>query len=123
MGGGALAGQGLERAEKWVSIGGVLASAMISAVGLWLGWLTWRHNVNTPASAPPVTAGGTGAVAIGGSSGGQVVTEVSGVVSPPAPQPAAGGGVTAAGAGAVAVGRDSTAPIQTRVTGAGGARP
>jgi hypothetical protein len=39
-----LTGQGLDRGEKWVSIAGAVVSAILSAAGLWLGWLTWRQS-------------------------------------------------------------------------------
>ncbi len=38
-----LTGQGLDRAEKWVSLVGVFASVVISVMGLVLGWKTWRQ--------------------------------------------------------------------------------
>ncbi|MEV4389197.1 hypothetical protein AB0J68_26370 [Micromonospora sp. NPDC049580] len=38
-----LTNEGLDRAEKWVSIGGVIASVLAGAGGLALSWLAWRH--------------------------------------------------------------------------------
>jgi hypothetical protein len=121
-----LARQGLDRAEKIVSIGGVIASVLIAAAGLWLGWLTWRNTASTTAAPPSANAAGVGAVAVGGSSGGPIVTHVSGTPPPPAPPPSAsppGAGVSAAGIGSVAVGGDTTAAIRTTVTGPGGTTP
>jgi hypothetical protein len=110
-----LARQGLDRAEKWVSTSVGLVSVALSAAGVWLGWLTWRHTTSTSKPDRPVSAGGTGAVAVGGTSGGQIATEVSGAV--PSASADTGAGVSAAGPGAVAVGGDSAAAIQTKVTG------
>ncbi|MFI7080070.1 hypothetical protein ACIBO1_22485 [Micromonospora sp. NPDC049903] len=112
-----LAQQGLDRAEKWVSINVGLASVVLAAAGVWLGWLTWRHTTSASPSIRPVNAGGMGAVAVGGTSGGHIATEVSGAV--PSASADTGDGVNAAGAGAVAVGGDSAAPIHTKVTGPG----
>ena len=38
-----LIGQGLDRAEKWVSLVGVFASVVIGVTGLVLGWKTWSQ--------------------------------------------------------------------------------
>lgn len=119
-----LARQGLDRAEKLVSIGVGLASLLIAAGGLWLAWLTWRQAALPPAApAPPVTAGGVGAAAVGGSSSERITTEVSGIAPAAAPPTVGGSGVHATGTGSVAVGRDSTAPISTKVTGPGTTTP
>jgi hypothetical protein len=45
-----LTGEGLDRAEKWVSITGVAVSVAIGLVGLWLSWSMWRQ------AAAPVDA-------------------------------------------------------------------
>ncbi len=47
-----LAGQGLDRAEKWVSLAGVVVSVMLSGGGLALGWLTWRQGRPEPGAGP-----------------------------------------------------------------------
>jgi hypothetical protein len=112
-----LLGEGLDRAEKWVSIVGVCVSTALSAAGLLLGWLTWRQTRADSRAAPPVAAQGTGAVGVGGSSGAEIRTDVSGVTTPISPSPGGDDGVHAGGTGSVAVGGDSTAPISTRVTG------
>jgi hypothetical protein len=107
-----LARQGLDRAEKWVSVVGVVLSVLIAAAGLWFTWRT-----AAPETDPPVSAGAAGAVAVGGRNSARVATKVSG--GSPAATTGPGGGVSAAGPGAVAVGRDNTAPIETDVTGPG----
>ncbi|WP_158610799.1 hypothetical protein [Micromonospora endolithica] len=112
-----LLGEGLDRAEKWVSIVGVCVSTALSGGGLLLGWLTWRQTRAVSHATRAVTALGVGAVGIGGSSGGQIQTDVSGVAKLTSPAPGGGAGVHAGGLGSVAVGGDSTAPISTRVTG------
>jgi hypothetical protein len=103
-----LLGEGLDRAEKWVSIVGVCVSTATSAAGLILAWLTFRQ----PRANRGVTAPGIGAVAVGGNSGAEIRTDVSGVAMSRSPT---GGQVS--GPGSVAVGGDSSAPISTRVTG------
>lgn len=112
-----LLGEGLDRAEKWVSIVGVCVSAALSAGGLLLGMLTWRQTRADSRAAPAVTARGIGAVSVGGSSGAEIRTDVSGVAVPMSLPPGGGAGVHAGGTGSVAVGGDSAAPISTRVTG------
>jgi hypothetical protein len=113
-----LAQQGLDRAEKWVSITVGITSVVVAVTGVWLAWLTWRRTANTSTSVSPVHAGGTGAVALWGNSAGQITTNVSGVPMPPAPAPLSDtAGVNAAGAGSVAIGGNSTAPIRTKITG------
>ncbi|GAB7047416.1 hypothetical protein [Catenuloplanes indicus] len=47
-----LGGEGLDRAEKWVSIGGVIASVVLSALGVAVSWLAWRR----PAAVAPAPA-------------------------------------------------------------------
>ncbi|MBB2947478.1 hypothetical protein FB565_007249 [Actinoplanes lutulentus] len=57
-----LAGQGLDRAEKWVSISGVV----IGAIGTTLAWLAWRRPVHGSRSARrtgDATATGAGSLA------------------------------------------------------------
>jgi hypothetical protein len=114
-----LLGEGLDRAETWVSIVGVCVSVALSAAGLLLGWFTWRQTPADSRAAPAVTVRGTGAVGVGGSSGAEIRTDVSGVTTPTSPPRDGVAGVDAGGTGAVAVGGDSTAPISTRVTGPG----
>jgi hypothetical protein len=58
-----LTGQGLDRAEKWVSLVGVFVSVAMSAAGLVLGWLSWRQASALP-SAGPVSTSGPGTVGI-----------------------------------------------------------
>jgi hypothetical protein len=117
-----LTGQGLDRAEKWISIVGVAASVVIGITGLLLGWLTWRQG---QAGTGPrlVSAAGVGAVAIDGQNRGEASTDVSGIAAPPAGIPPAGRGVRASGTGSVAVGGSNTAPIHTKVNGGGGSGP
>jgi uncharacterized membrane protein YbhN (UPF0104 family) len=45
--------QGLDDAEKWVSILGMFVSICLGTAGVALGWLTWRHSRTT--AAPPMT--------------------------------------------------------------------
>lgn len=73
-----LAGQGLDRAEKWVSLVVGPMSVALTTVGLVLGWLTWRQQ-RAASGTPPVTAGGPGAVAVGRDSQGEIEVNVSGV--------------------------------------------
>ncbi len=116
-GGWFLLGEGLDRAEKWISIVGVCVSTALSGGGLLLGWLTWRQTRAVSRAAPAVTAPGIGAVGIGGRSSGEIRTDVSGVAESTSPVPGGAAGIHAGGTGSVAVGGDSTAPISTRVTG------
>ncbi|MER6590351.1 hypothetical protein ABT214_00480 [Micromonospora purpureochromogenes] len=113
-----LLGEGLDRAEKWVSIVGVCVSTAMSAGGLLLGLLTWQQTRADSRAARSVTARGAGAVGVGGNSGAEIRTDVSGVAVPMSLPPGGVAGVYAGGTGSVAVGGDSTAPISTRVTGA-----
>ena len=110
-----LLGEGLDRAEKWVSIVGVCVSIVMGAGGLLLAWLTWRQS--RAGESPTVAARGAGAVGVRGSSGGSIRTDISGVVMPTSGPAGSKAGVDASGTGSVAVGGDSTAPISTRVTG------
>jgi hypothetical protein len=120
-----LAGQGLDKAEKWVTIVGAFVSVGIGLAGLAIGWATWRQSqfASEPSqvgvTAEPVSADGLGSVAVGGDIGAEVETDVSLADSAVTPPPSARTGVTASGAGAVAVGGSSTGPIRTRVTGPG----
>lgn len=114
-----LTGQGLDRAEKWVSIVGTVTSVALAVAGLGLGWLTWRQAQRQTRARPTAVASpGIGAVAVGGDSAAEVSTEVAGIVPPaalsatPAPQ-----SVSASGLGSVAIGGNSTAPIRSKVTG------
>jgi len=43
-----LAGQGLDRAEKWVSIAGVVVSVVVGVAGVVVGWQAWQHPVTQP---------------------------------------------------------------------------
>lgn len=70
-----LTGQGLDRAEKWVSLVGVFVSVAVGIGGLVIGWLAWRQ---TPAGTERrgsvrrtgnATATGRGSTAISGSVG------------------------------------------------------
>jgi hypothetical protein len=111
-----LAGQGLDRAEKWVSLVVGPTSVVLAVVGLGLGWLTRRQS-RAAAGASPVNASGAGAVAIGQDSRGEIEVNVSDVPAVPPLPPPPGGGVNATGPGAVAIGGNSTAPIRTTITG------
>jgi hypothetical protein len=115
-----LTGQGLDRAEKWVSIVGATLSLALALAGFRLGWLTWRHTGASTAVPPSVDAEGAGAVAIGGESTGEIVTDISGAVPTPGPLSTSAAGVNARGSGSVAVGGASGAPIRTKVTGPDG---
>lgn len=46
-----LVGEGLDRAEKWVSIAGVISSLPLGAAGLMLAWLAWRRPRRVAAAA------------------------------------------------------------------------
>lgn len=116
-----LTGQGLDRAEQWVSIIGIVVSVVLAAGGVMLGWLAWRHPTTTTPAPPPlpsVEASGAGSAAVGGNNRGAITTNITNPApgSPPA-GPSMGGGVQARGAGAAAVGGDNHAPISTTVTG------
>jgi hypothetical protein len=59
-----LTGQGLDRAEKWVSIAGAVISVVIGAAGVLVGWRTLHHTPAprraagpgvTPSPIPPPT--------------------------------------------------------------------
>ncbi|MEV0133805.1 hypothetical protein AB0H83_35735 [Dactylosporangium sp. NPDC050688] len=111
-----LTGQGLDNAEKWVSIVGMFVSVCLGIGGVALGWLTWRQPQGT---TPPsrVSASGAGATAIAGDSEGDIDTEVSGVRTPqgaPAPAPAQ---ISASGDGSTAIGGDNRGNIRSRVSG------
>ena len=112
-----LNGQGLDRAEKWVSLVGVFTSAAMSAGGLVLGWLTWRQAGAEAGKPRSVHAAGAGAVAVGRDSANEINTEVSGVAPSTTLAPEARDGIGAGGTGSVAIGGSSTAPIRTKVTG------
>ena len=117
-----LTGQGLDRAEKWMSISGVVVSVVVGAAGLVLGWLTVKQSrsSSTAEATRTATASGVGAVAVGGHSNAEVATEVSGALPPSTRRsPIPSGGTHATGAGSVAVGGNNTGPIRTRVTGPG----
>ncbi|MEU8004176.1 hypothetical protein AB0B66_23720 [Catellatospora sp. NPDC049111] len=111
-----LLGEGLDRAEKWVSIVGMCVSMAMGAGGLVLGWLTWRQTRADGRAVPAVAARGVGAVSVGGGSDAEIRTDVSGMAALLSPPPGEGAGVDASGTGSVAVGGDNTAPISTRVT-------
>ena len=113
-----LTGQGLDRAEKWVSIVVGVTSLVLGAAGLVLGWLTWR-NERRVVRGHRVVADGIAAVAVGEDNQADVITNVSGVMPSAGPGTRAGDGVIAGGAGSVAVGGSSTAPIRTTVKGLG----
>ncbi|WIN00227.1 hypothetical protein ACTOB_003921 [Actinoplanes oblitus] len=115
-----LAGQGLDRAEKWISIGGVCVSTLLGVAGLVLGWMTWRQETTARADVPAVTAGGPGGVGVGGDNGGEIRTDVSGARPPAAATSSGVAGTHATGAGSVAVGGNNTASITTRVDGSDG---
>src|SRR5688572_4028659 len=118
-----LTGQGLDDAEKWVSILGMFVSVCLGAGGVALGWLTLRHS-RTTATRPWASASGRGATAIAGDNDGGIDTEVSGSGGQPAGSPPATGGVSASGAGATAIGGHNRGDIRTRVTGTDqGGRP
>lgn len=53
-----LLGQGLDRAEKWVSIAGVCLSVIFGGAGAVLGFLQWRSSEVTEKA--PTSAAGTG---------------------------------------------------------------
>ena len=126
-----LADQGLDRAEKWISIVGVMVSVTVSVAGVVLGWLTWRQGHaagpdrpsevdDSPGDERSVNAGGPAAVAIGGENRGEVNTEVS---NDPPTRSVGGPGISASGAGSVAIGGGNAGLIRTRVTGHSGDRP
>jgi hypothetical protein len=112
--------QGLDRAEKWVSIVMATLSVAMAGAGLRLGWLSWRHVTSSPSTSPAATATGTGAIAVGNTNRGEIVTEITDIPLQSAP-PAPSGGVSATGAGSVAIGGDNVAPIRTKISGPGGA--
>ncbi|MFI6272498.1 hypothetical protein [Micromonospora zamorensis] len=57
-----LSGEGLDRAEKWVSIAGVVASVMLGGLGLVVAWFSWRRpalTVSASGSSSGNTTAGT----------------------------------------------------------------
>ncbi|NJP31833.1 hypothetical protein [Micromonospora thermarum] len=98
-----LTGQGLENADRWVTVVGFFASTLLSVATAALAWRTLRGPVTTP----QLSVAGSGGVVVGQDNFGSISTSVSGRTLPPA----AGG----AGAGSVLVGGSSSAPITTRV--------
>lgn len=107
-----LTGQGLDRAEKWVSLVGVFLSAGLGIAGAILGGVTWRHG--RIQERPATTASGESAVAIADLNSGRISTRSSG--PPGSGRAGAGppGGVTASGPSAVAIGGANTGDITTR---------
>jgi hypothetical protein len=108
-----LTGQGLDRAEKWVSLVGVFLSVGFGAAGTIMGWVAWRHSRNQ--ALPATTAAGESSVAIADVNSGKISTQSSG----PSDGRRAGagappGGVTASGPSAVAIGGANTGDITTR---------
>ncbi|GIE77339.1 hypothetical protein Aph02nite_32890 [Actinoplanes philippinensis] len=67
-----LAGQGLDRAEKWTSLVGAFVSAGLGLAGLTLGRLTHRQSTSAGgvSRTGAATATGPGSIAISGSRGG-----------------------------------------------------
>jgi len=114
-----LTGQGLDRAEKWISIVGVCLSTLLGLAGLVLAWLTWRQGQPTPTPPPTVHTPGPGAVGIGGDNQGTIRTEATGTTTAAPSLPAPGPGISASGIGSVAIGGTNTAPVHTKVTGPG----
>ncbi|TDB73183.1 hypothetical protein E1165_18110 [Micromonospora sp. KC723] len=116
--------QGVDRADKWVTIVGFFVSTAVGLAGLAVAWPTWRQSgvPGTPPSSRAAVAA-PGAVVVVGDNVAGVATDVAGVASV-----TAGGGTTgvapvsglhAAGPGSVVVGGDSRAPITTRFRGPG----
>ena len=108
-----LARQGLDRAEKILSI----ASCLFTIAGFGLSWLTWRRTAPTLTEAPTTTSSGLGSVAVAGSSTGSISAEVSDVDTPQGAPAVPPSGVHATGAGSVAVGGDNSGRIRTKATG------
>lgn len=117
-----LTGQGLDRAEKWVSLVGMFISVIIGLAGLALGWLTWLQSRASSSSERRINAQGSGAVALGGDNAAEISTDVLSAADPGASPQSADGGVTAGGAGSVAIGGSSAAPIHTKITRAEGSQ-
>ena len=110
-----LTGEGLDDAEKWVSIVGMCVSICLSVAGLVVAWLTWRQSLSA-ASPRQVHATGGGSTAIGGSNDGAITIKVSGVRPGRAASPGRGD-VSATGDGSTAIGGDNHGDIGTEVTG------
>jgi hypothetical protein len=71
-----LAGQGLDRAEKWTSLVGVFVSVVVGVGGLTLGWLAWRQKPGVGSVSPMrvsrtgnAVAAGPGSTAVSGAIG------------------------------------------------------
>jgi len=109
-----LTGQGLDRAEKWVSLVGMFISVGVGLAGAVLGWVTWRRSVIQARSA--TAASGEGSVAIADFNSGKISSQSSGPSdgrwTGAGVEPA--GGVTASGPSAVAIGGANTGDITTR---------
>jgi hypothetical protein len=114
-----LSGQGLDRAEKWVSIAGVVLATLTGALGLALARRTLgtggqRQGADRPRGSRhrPPSATGVGAVAVGGDVGGDVSTVVSGPVGSVVPAECGDG---ASGPGATVVAGRVGGSVRTRV--------
>lgn len=113
-----LTGQGLDRAEKWVSLVGVFLSVALGTVGTILAWVAWRHGRR---EAPPATtASGESSVAIGVFNSGKISTQASGPAGDRRAAAKPPGGIAASGPSAVAIGGANTGDITTRFDAAPG---
>lgn len=117
-----LSRQGLDTAEKWVSILGMFVSVSLGSGGVALGWLAFRHarNATTPLPAAPasprVSASGIGSTAILGDNEGDIDVEISGIRTSPAAPPPVAEGVSASGDAATAIWGNNRKTIKARVT-------
>lgn len=114
-----LARQGLDRAEKILSI----ASCLFTIAGFALSWLTWRRTAPALPETPATASSGPASVAVAGSSSGSIDAEASDVDPSQGTPAAPASGVHATGAGSVAVGGDNSGRIRTRATGRRGKKP
>ena len=51
-----LTSEGLDRAEKWISISVGIGSLLLGAFGAVLAWKSWRQASTAPTSTPPASA-------------------------------------------------------------------
>lgn len=110
-----LTGQGLDRAEKWVSLVGVFLAVALGVAGTFLGWASWRGSRVRAGTA--TTASGERSVAIAELNSGKIETQSPDSLDRGRAGGAPPGGVTASGSGAVAIGGANTGDITTRSDG------
>jgi hypothetical protein len=110
-----LTGQGLDNAEKWVSLVGMFVSAGLGVAGVVLGWVSWRSVRHQ--GRPVTSALGAGAAAIDGPNSGKLDLQASGLKDGGRDGAAPAGEVSASGHAAAAIRGYNTGDITTRFDG------